>query len=91
MPCRAMPAAASTRIQILGPDDAALMARMCTLFGEAFDDATAYTATRPDSAYLRALLGRDTFVASAALRGDAVVGALAAYVLPKFEQARSEI
>src|SRR5690606_27981020 len=32
-----------------------------------------------------------TFIALAAFDQEAVVGALAAYVLPKFEQARSEI
>jgi aminoglycoside 3-N-acetyltransferase I len=45
----------------------------------------------PSDAYLRALLAKPTFIALAATRGDAVVGGLAAYVLEKFEQARSEI
>src|SRR3546814_21191931 len=33
----------------------------------------------------------DLFIALAALEGGAVIGGLAAYELPKFEQARSEI
>lgn len=41
--------------------------------------------------YLERLLGRDTFIALAALEDDQVVGGVAAYVLPKFEQERSEI
>lgn len=37
------------------------------------------------------MLESDTFIAVAAFTGEQVVGGLAAYVLPKFEQARSEI
>ena len=39
---------------------------------------------------LERLLGSETFIAIAALAGTQVIGGLAAYVLPKFEQARSE-
>jgi ribosomal protein S18 acetylase RimI-like enzyme len=35
-------------------------------------------------------LASDTFIAVAALHGDAIVGGLAGYVLPKFEQPVSE-
>ena len=59
--------------------------------GKAFDDMPTYTEAQPDSAYLRRLLDGDQFIALAALQDGAVVGGLAAYVLPKFEQARSEI
>jgi aminoglycoside 3-N-acetyltransferase I len=64
---------------------------MLTLFGEAFGEPATYNEARPDRAYLQRLLGRDHFIAVAALDGDAVIGGLAAYVLDKFEQARSEI
>jgi aminoglycoside 3-N-acetyltransferase I len=37
------------------------------------------------------LLARDTFVAVSATLDNAVIGGLAGYVLPKFEQARSEL
>ena len=37
------------------------------------------------------LLASDTFIAIGAWKDDRPVGALAAYVLPKFEQRRSEI
>jgi aminoglycoside 3-N-acetyltransferase I len=36
-------------------------------------------------------LGRDDFIALAAVRNEAVIGGLAAYELRKFEQERSEI
>lgn len=75
----------------LGPDDTEWMQAMSTMFGSAFGDLETYTARRPDAAYLRRLLANPDFIALAALDGDAVVGGLAAYRLPKFEQARSEI
>ena len=61
------------------------------LFGREFGDAPAYSEHQPSTDYLANLLRSDSFIALAALDQDAVVGALAAYVLPKFEQARSEI
>ena len=82
---------ASFDIRLLGADDAALLSAMNTLFGAAFDEADTYTGARPDDAWLQTLLRSDTFIAIAACRDDAVIGALAAYVLPKFEQARSEV
>ncbi len=78
-------------IRQLGPDDLALMDGLVAMFGEAFDDPATYTGNRPDADYLRRLLGGDSFIALAALDGDAVVGGIAAYELRKFEQARSEI
>lgn len=75
----------------LTPDDVPILTAMQTMFGAAFDDMETYTAHPPDEAYLRQLLGSDTFIALAALKQDAVVGGLAAYELKKFEQARSEI
>jgi aminoglycoside 3-N-acetyltransferase I len=80
-----------TRIHRLQRDDLALMSGLLTMFGEAFDDAASYDSRRPSPDYLRTLLGRDTFIALAAVDGGKVVGGLAAYVLPKFEQERSEI
>jgi len=79
------------RIHTLGTDDLALHDGMLSLFAAAFEDPDSYSSRRPDAAYVRRLLARDTFIALVALDGDTVVGALAAYELPKFEQARSEI
>jgi aminoglycoside 3-N-acetyltransferase I len=68
-----------------------MMRRMLRMFGEAFGDMTSYTSNPPTDAYLRGLLASSTFIAVAALKGDDVVGGLAAYELHKFEQPRSEI
>lgn len=62
-----------------------------SMFGEAFGDAETYDGARPVKGYLERLLGGDRFIALAALKGDAIVGGIAAYVLDKFERARSEI
>ena len=64
---------------------------MLTMLGEAFGEPDTYTAKQPDDDYLRRLLARDSFIALAATDEDTVIGGLAAYVLTKFEQARSEI
>ena len=75
----------------LSAGDLPRMRALLTMFGAAFGDADAYAAAPPDDRYLERLLARDHFIALAALDGEAVVGGLAAYVLEKFEQARSEI
>ncbi|HEY1606088.1 MAG TPA: AAC(3)-I family aminoglycoside N-acetyltransferase [Allosphingosinicella sp.] len=76
---------------MLSPDDAALLEAMSTLFGQAFEEPETYCGARPSRAYLRRLLAKRDFIALAARDGDRVVGGLAAYLLEKFEQARSEI
>lgn len=86
-----MPAIVPCSIRILGPDDIGLITAMLTLFGEAFQEPHTYSSSQPSKAYLERLLGSDTFIAVAALKGDEVVGGIAAYVLPKFEQERSEL
>lgn len=79
------------RVQVLSGEDIASMRAMLAMFGDAFDDQAAYTRAQPDDTYLHELLSSGTFIAIAARSGQAVVGGLAAYVLPKFEQARTEI
>ena len=64
---------------------------LLALFGAAFDDRETYLGAQPDDDYLRRLLASDTFIAVAAFEGITPIGAVAAYVLPKFEQARSEV
>lgn len=81
----------SLDIRHLTPDDLPIMDALLATFGEAFDDVATYTANRPSAAYLRGLLGGDSFIALAALKGREVVGGIAAYELGKFEQERSEI
>jgi aminoglycoside 3-N-acetyltransferase I len=79
------------RLQRLLPGQTELVHGLLTMFGEAFEDPATYAAKRPTPEYLDELLRRDTFIALAALKGDDVVGGLAAYELHKIEQARSEI
>ncbi len=78
-------------VRRLGADDVAPMHDLLNTFGTAFDDVDTYGRQRPDAAYLRQLLGSAGFFALVALKGDEVVGGLAAYELKKFEQPRSEI
>jgi aminoglycoside 3-N-acetyltransferase I len=61
------------------------------VFGEAFEDADAYQRSVPGDEYLTRLLAKTHFIAVVAMKGDEVVGGLAAYVLDKFEQDRREI
>ncbi|WP_156818607.1 AAC(3)-I family aminoglycoside N-acetyltransferase [Cyanobium gracile] len=63
---------------------------MLGLFSEAFDDPESYLNHQPSDAYLTRLLASDTFIAVAAFAAGQVVGGLTGYVLPKFEQERSE-
>jgi aminoglycoside 3-N-acetyltransferase I len=67
------------------------MRAMLSMFGMAFGEVTTYTVQQPDDAYLEGLLSSNTFMAVAAFSDERVIGGLAAYVLPKFEQARAEL
>ena len=78
-------------IHRLAPGDLDTMNAMLALFGDAFEEPDTYTAARPDAEYTRKLLASGSFIALAALFEGRVVGALTAYELQKFEQARSEI
>lgn len=81
----------SFTIRRLSPEDLPLFDGLLSVFAEAFEDPASYNDARPSRAYVSRLLARDSFIALAALDGNAVVGGLAAYVLDKFEQERSEI
>lgn len=78
-------------IHHLSSNEIALMRGLSGVFGEVFDEADTYLANRPSDAYLRQLLGGDSFIAVVALHDGQVIGGLAAYELKKFEQQRSEI
>lgn len=77
-------------VRALTPGDTAVFRSMLALFGDAFEDDETYTAKQPDDGYLLGLLSSRNFIALVAQSGDEVIGAIAGYVLPKFEQARSE-
>jgi len=64
---------------------------LLNVFGEAFEDPEHYQSAVPSDEYLSSLLASDTFIAVTAIADGRVVGGLAAYVLKKFEQERSEI
>jgi aminoglycoside 3-N-acetyltransferase I len=64
---------------------------MLEVFAKGFEDVESYQSAPPSDAYIRDLLRRDTFIALMAYDATRAVGALAAYVLPKFEQARCEV
>ncbi|MEZ5593637.1 MAG: AAC(3)-I family aminoglycoside N-acetyltransferase [Gammaproteobacteria bacterium] len=81
----------SYRVRVLGSSDIQAMREMLVAFGEAFEDKPTYTQHQPTDTYLKELLSSSTFIAVAALSEAKVIGGLAAYALPKFEQARSEI
>jgi aminoglycoside 3-N-acetyltransferase I len=79
---------ATTRV--LGVGDVRVLRDLLAVFGEAFEDRTTYLAAQPDDDYLGRLLAGEGFVAIVACAQETVVGGLAGYLLPKFEQARSE-
>jgi ribosomal protein S18 acetylase RimI-like enzyme len=79
------------RSRTLGPSDIVKFREMLSLLGTAFNDDATYTSNQPGDAYLRKLLTSDTFIAIAAFDYETVIGGLAAYMLQKFEQERSEI
>jgi aminoglycoside 3-N-acetyltransferase I len=78
-------------IRQLAPDDLAAMHGLLDLYGEAFEELETYGRARPDEAYLRDLLATPTFITLVAEHAGEVIAGLCAYVLPKFEQARSEV
>lgn len=78
----------------LTPADAARFEAWLTMFGEVFEEKETYTAAMPGKAYREELLSDKNFIALAAMdkeQPEKVIGGLAAYVLPKFEQERSEV
>jgi aminoglycoside 3-N-acetyltransferase I len=79
------------QIQALTAADAQLFDALLDLFSEVFEDPASYGSARPGRTYRERLLGSDSFIALVARQEERVVGGLAAYVLHKFEQERSEI
>ncbi|WP_338722456.1 AAC(3)-I family aminoglycoside N-acetyltransferase [Devosia sp. XK-2] len=79
------------QIKRLGPDDIGLFRQMNGLFAEVFEDETTYLATPPSDRYVRELLAKETVHALMAIEAGAVIGALVAYELSKFESERAEV
>jgi len=82
---------ASFDVRVLRPGSAGALRDMLTMFGRAFAEMETYTARQPGDDYLAGLLASSTFISLAAVADGRVIGGIAAYVLPKFEQVRSEI
>jgi aminoglycoside 3-N-acetyltransferase I len=80
-----------TRVRMLCGDDVERMHALLDLYGDVFGEPDTYSHARPDDAYLRDLLGSRAFITLIAESEGRVVGGLSAYVLPKFERARSEV
>ena len=78
-------------IRHLATGDTEIFRDLLTVFGETFEDSDTYSGAQPGAAYLEGLLSSEDFIALAAFQGEQVIGGLAAYVLKKFEQERSEI
>jgi aminoglycoside 3-N-acetyltransferase I len=78
-------------VRVLASDDVELFRGMQRLFAEAFDDAPSYLARPPAENYVRRWLSSPSHIALIALADGVVLGGLAAYVLEKFEQERSEV
>lgn len=81
----------SCRIEQLGPEDLAWMRKLNATFGEVFNEPDTYGGQPPSDEYLRSLLASDHFIALVAIKGQDVIGGIAAYEYRKFEQERSEI
>lgn len=75
----------------LSANDLPQFKELLKVFGEAFNDINTYQKAIPSDDYLRVLLNKPEFIVLVAVTGDKIVGGLAAYVLEKFEQERSEI
>ncbi|MDX1481014.1 MAG: AAC(3)-I family aminoglycoside N-acetyltransferase [Woeseiaceae bacterium] len=72
--------------------DIARFREQMRLFSDVFGEPEIYAANPPEDAYVESLLDDPRFVSLIAVAsgGDGIVGGLAAYELPKFEQERSE-
>jgi aminoglycoside 3-N-acetyltransferase I len=78
-------------VQRLEPGEAARFRELNQVFREAFGDDYLMDSGKPADAYLETMLAKPHVIPLVALDGGRVIGGLVAYLLDKFEQARSEI
>lgn len=64
---------------------------LLVVFGDAFEEPDTYQGAVPSDVHLESLIRDETFIPLVAFMDGHVVAGLAAYVLKKFEQERSEI
>jgi aminoglycoside 3-N-acetyltransferase I len=86
-----MTEARAFEVKRLQPGDITFARAMNALFSDVFEEPEQYAIAPPDDAYLERLLANLDAIALIAQSGEQVIGALTAYTLCKFEQARSEI
>jgi aminoglycoside 3-N-acetyltransferase I len=82
---------APVTLHLLTPDDLPLMRALTKALGEIFEEEDVYSGSPPSDEWILGLLRDPHFIAMAAVKEGEVAGGLAGYVLPKFEQERSEI
>lgn len=80
-----------TLIRQLGPGDTAELEQLLAVFAEVFEQPEVYLGAIPSKSYLARLLANPGFIILVSKTDERVVGGLAAYVLDKFEQERSEV
>lgn len=80
-----------TIIRQLGPGDIAALKQLLAVFADVFEQPEVYLGALPSESYLERLLAHPGFIVLVSETDGRVVGGLAAYVLDKFEQERSEI
>ena len=81
----------SFTIKQLDHQDINLYREMLGCFASEFEDPDTYLSNPPGDEYVSDRLNDPNFIALTALNDGQLIGALAAYELKKFEQARSEI
>src|SRR5687768_15656682 len=79
------------KVDLIVISDLVHLKKLLLVFADAFEDHQSYQSAIPSDDYLKKLLDREDFVPLVAVVDGKVVGGLAAYVLTKFEQERSEI
>jgi aminoglycoside 3-N-acetyltransferase I len=78
-------------IKRLHQNDFVIMRQVNALFAQSFDAVDDYRADTPDDATLAERVAEPNIIALTALKNGYVIGGLTAYILPKLEQARSEV
>lgn len=86
-----MTGSARITVRRLGLDDVDALKQLLAVFANVFERPDVYLGSLPRESYLERLLGNSAFIVIVAEIEGHVVGGLAAYVLEKFEQERSEI
>ena len=79
------------QVRRLGKGDLAQFRAMNAAFSTVFDEPENYQASPPTDGYAQSWLANPHNIGIVAQSGDETLGALAGYILPKFEQERSEL